>query len=255
MLAPLWHLADGVVAVSEPVRQWSIDRLGVKPERTHTIAHGIDIDGPDDTAPGQDVRSTDGAIRHSIGAIGRYEARKGHETLIRAMVSILKDVSNAELRIAGHDPWGHGNVLRELIRDLHLEEHVKLLGFMSDKNAFFADIDVFAFASRSEGFGIVLLEAMAAGKATVVSNISPLNEIICPGKSGLIAERDDVTCFADAIVSLFRNPDYLRSIAEEGKRRVATEFSEARMVQRTLQYYRDIVSRSNDRPLQMAQRA
>jgi len=250
VLAPLWRLADGVVAVSEPVRQWSIDRLGIKPERTHTIAHGVDIDNLNDTAPGQDVRSTDGVIRHSIGAIGRYEARKGHETLIRSMVPILKDVPNAELRIAGHDPWGHGNVLRELIHDLHLEEHVQLLGFMSDRNAFFADIDVFAFASRSEGFGIVLLEAMAAGKATVVSDIPPLNEIICPGKSGLIAERDDVMGFADAIVSLFQNPDYLRSIAKEGKRRAVTEFSEARMVQRTLQYYRDVLSRSDDRRLQ-----
>jgi glycosyltransferase involved in cell wall biosynthesis len=253
VLAPLWRLADGVIAVSEPVRQWSIDMLRIEPERTHTIAHGINIEDYGDATPRPEVGSQSGPLRHSIGAIGRYEERKGHETLIRAMVPILKQVPDAELRIAGHDPWGHGNVLRELIRELHLDDHVTLLGFMSDKHAFFADIDVFAFASRSEGFGIVLLEAMAASKATVVSNISPLNEIICPGKSGLVAERDDVTGFADAIISLFRDPNYLTSIAGEGRQRVATEFSEARMVERTLRYYRDVVSRVDNRPPEGAQ--
>ena len=246
-LAPMWRLADGVIAVSEPVRQWSIARLKLAADKAHTITHGVDLESQGQAARQLAGRPSRGGSRHSIGAIGRYEERKGHETLIRAMVTILKHVPNAELRIAGHDPWGHGDVLRGLISELELDRHVRLVGFMSDKDAFFADIDVFAFASRSEGFGIVLLEAMAAGKATVVSNISPLRDIICPGKSGLVAERDDPTSFADAIVSLFLDPDYLRRVADEGKQRVATEFSQARMVEKTLQYYRDVTDRAGDR--------
>jgi glycosyltransferase involved in cell wall biosynthesis len=242
-LGPMWRLADGVIAVSEPVRQWSIARLGLRPDAVRTIAHGIEVD----SQPGQlPVDALSRSHRHRIGAIGRYEPRKGHETLIRAMVTILKHFPDAELRIAGHDPWGHGDVLRRLISELNLDSHVRLIGFMSDKKAFFEDIDVFAFASRSEGFGIVLLEAMEAGKPAVVSNISPLNEIIRPGDSGLVAERDDAAGFADAIVSLFRDPDYRRRIAQEGRRRVATEFSQARMVENTLQYYRDVMGRNGN---------
>jgi glycosyltransferase involved in cell wall biosynthesis len=242
-LAPVWRLADGVIAVSEPVRQWSIATLGLSPDSVQTIAHGIDIDGQ--AAPPPAERPPRGT-RHRIGTIGRYEGRKGHETLIRAMVTVLKHVPDAELWIAGHDPWGHGEVLRGLISELNLGRHVRLVGFMSDKDAFFADIDVFAFASRSEGFGIVLLEAMAARKPAVVSNIAPLNEIICPGTSGLVAERDDAAGFAEAIVSLFRDPDLLRRIGEEGRRRVATEFSQERMVERTVRYYRDVIGRAGN---------
>jgi glycosyltransferase involved in cell wall biosynthesis len=236
-LARMWRLADGVIAVSEPVREWSINRLRLHACAVRTVVHGIPTEGVrvchQSPAPVP--------LRYHIGSIGRYEERKGHETLIRAMQPILAEFPAAQLLIAGHDPWGHGAVLRKLVADLHLERHVHLIGFMSDKERFFNDIDVFAFASLSEGFGIVLLEAMAAGKPAVVSDIAPLRDIILPGRSGLVAERENAASFAEAILSLFRDPEYLRAVAFEGKRRVETEFSQARMVERTLQFYRDIV--------------
>jgi glycosyltransferase involved in cell wall biosynthesis len=238
-MAPMWKRADGVIAVSEPVRQWAIDRLGLSADRVRTIQHGVDIE-PD--MGGRGSRS-DSENCFRIGSIGRYEERKGHETLILAMVTVLKRFPTAQLKIAGHDPWGHGEVLRKLIVDLNLEEHVQLMGFMTDKERFFSDIEVFAFASRAEGFGIVVLEAMQAGVPAIVSNISPLNEIVCPGVSGLVAERENPRSFANAIISLFENREYMKRIAAEGRRRVATEFSKERMVEKTVRYYHDVIDR------------
>ena len=238
-LARMWRMADAVVAVSEPVRQWAIDRLGVSPDRVTTVVHGIAIEEParsDNPTPSTDTRGPG----YVIGAIGRLEERKGHATLIRAMVPILKRFPDARLRIAGHDPWGYGDVLRRLIAELELGNHVELVGYMSDKTTFFAGIDVFAFASRAEGFGIVLLEAMRAGKPSVVSDISPLKEIITPGISGLLAPLEDAAGFAAAIMSLFSDRGSLLRMGEEGRRRVATEFSQARMVEHTLQVYQRV---------------
>jgi glycosyltransferase involved in cell wall biosynthesis len=236
-LAPMWRRADGVIAVSEPVRQWCIDRLGVSPGAVRTIVHGIELDTRGGAAP----RPSTG-VTHCIGAIGRYEERKGHETLIRAMVPILKEFPDAQLKIAGHDPWGYGDVLRRMIAELHLEHHVELVGFMSDKDAFWSGIDVFAFASLSEGFGIVLLEAMYAGKPSVVSDISPLTDIIVPGTSGLAARREDPQSFANAIMALFRNRTYLQDMGAEAHTRVISEFSQSRMVEKTLTYYREVIA-------------
>lgn len=239
VMAPMWRLADGVIAVSESLRQWAITRLGLSPASVHTIMHGIDVGM---SAAGTKIPEPR-AARHRIGTIGRYERRKGHDTLIRSMVTILKHFPDAELHIAGHDPWGYGAVLNRLVAELGVEGNVRLVGYVSDKDTFFADIDVFAFASRSEGFGIVLLEAMAAGKAVVVSNIAPLNEIVEPGRSGLVADSDNAEAFAAAIVALFRDPARLECIGREGQRRAHTEFSRARMVSRTLDYYQTVLQR------------
>ncbi len=244
-MAPMWRMADGIIAVSEPVRQWSIQRLGVLPDAVRTIVHGIDIDANADASKRMtDVPSK--RKRYCIGTIGRYEARKGHETLIRAMPDILRRFPEAELKIAGHDPWGYGESLKDLITKLNLENHVQLVGFVRDKHAFFSGIDVFAFASLSEGFGIVVLEAMAAGKPPVVSNISPLNTIITPGVSGLVAESQEPEGFAKAIISLFQDEHYLWRMGSEGVKRVAAEFSTAKMIERTFQYYLDVLRRASE---------
>lgn len=239
VLAPMWRLADGIIAVSEPVRQWSIQCLGILSDSVCTIVHGVDRQSDSSPRP-----PMSGGKRYCIGSIGRYEERKGHETLIRAMPEILKKFPSAELKIAGHDPWGYGDVLRKLIAELKLENNVHLVGYVTDKERFFSEIDVFAFASLSEGFGIVVLEAMAATKPAVVSNISPLNTIITPGISGLVAESRDPRGFADAILSLFRDEHYLHRMGAEGAKRVAAEFSTATMIERTLQYYQDILHKT-----------
>ena len=237
LIAPLWRLADGVIAVSDSVREWCIERLGVSSDAVRTVVHGVDVNELQPTSPQRPAEI--GAL--CIGSIGRYEARKGHETLVRAMVPVLEHFPGARLKIAGHDPWGHGEVLRRLIADLRLEGHVELTGFTSDKKSFFSDVDVFAFASSSEGFGIVVLEAMAAGKAVVISNISPLNRIICPGESGLVAECANPAAFAKAILSLLRDSAYRQRLAEAGRRRVVAEFSLDAMVDKTLHYYRHVM--------------
>jgi glycosyltransferase involved in cell wall biosynthesis len=237
-LAPMWRRADAIIAVSDPVRQWAIRRLGVDPGLVRTIVHGI---GADERGA---CRATETAVRRStrrIGSIGRYEERKNHETLIRAMARVVREFPDAQLQIAGHDPWGYGAVLRRLIDELGLQQHVHLVGFMSNMQAFLADIDVFAFASRAEGFGIVLLEAMEAGKPSVVTDIAPLNGIITPGRSGVVARPDDPDSFAEAIASLLRNPDSVHVMGQEARRRVATDFSQAAMVEKTLAQYRAVI--------------
>ncbi|MCK4500041.1 glycosyltransferase family 4 protein, partial [Candidatus Babeliales bacterium] len=181
--------------------------------------------------------------RLRIGTIGRYEKRKGHETLIRAMSYIVKEFPDAEWRIAGHDPRKYGKVLKKLIFELRLEKHVHLVGYITDTNKFLSELDIFAFASLKEGFGIVVLEAMAAAIAVVVSNISPLKEIICPGVSGLVAEPQCPEDFANMIISLLENPNYMHRIGAKGVKRVEAEFSTTKMLQRTFRYYNKILKR------------
>ena len=110
-------------------------------------------------------------------------------------------VPSARLLIAGHDPWGYGATLRRLIDRLGLDEKVRLVGFQTDVVSFLNALDVFAFASNSEGFGQVLVEAMAAGKPVVASRISPLTEIAVDQETGLFVELGNPAMFADALIA------------------------------------------------------
>jgi glycosyltransferase involved in cell wall biosynthesis len=179
-----------------------------------------------------------------IGSLGRLEPRKGHDTLIRAMPAILARVPDACLLIAGHDPWRYGKTLQALIDDLGLKDRARLVGFQADVSSFFHALDVFAFASRAEGFGQVLIEVMDAGRPVVASRIAPLTEIVEDRLTGLLVAVDDPQAFADGIVSLLGDSARRRRMGEAGRRRIREQFSAETMARRTVRLYESLLARN-----------
>jgi glycosyltransferase involved in cell wall biosynthesis len=213
--------------------------VGVAANRVRVIHYGIESGRFEAPAAGSGASG-----RAVIGSVGRLEERKGHDCLIRAMPAILREVPQAQLRIAGNDPWGYGGTLRALVDRLHLDEHVELVGFRDDVASFLRETDVFAFASQSEGFGQVVIEAMAAARPVVVSNISPLTEIVADGQTGVLVEPGSPARFALAITRLLTNPDDMRRLGRSGQAHVEREFSARVMAERTLSVYEEVTARA-----------
>jgi glycosyltransferase involved in cell wall biosynthesis len=118
-----------------------------------------------------------------------------------------------------------------------MERHVRFLGFQSDIPSFLHAIDVFAFASRSEGFGQVVIEAMAAGKPVVVSRIPPLTEIVIDGETGLYAEPENPESFAEKILWLLSHREEAHVMGKRGQEIVRERFSASAMASSTLSVY------------------
>ena len=232
----VWRRADGLIAISHAVKDWLIQEHHIAPDKIRVIHYGIEAErfgrGVD---PGRDATAVRGG--KVIGTIGRLEPRKGHETLIRAMPEILHQLPEASLQIAGHDPWEYGQVLQAVIAELELEQSIQLLGFQNEVIAFLHTLDVFALASRSEGFGQVVIEAMAAGKPVVVGRIAPFTEIVLEGETGLLVEPENPKAFAEAICWLLTHPHEARCMGERGQGRVQSHFSAERMAAQTLSLY------------------
>ena len=234
----LWRRADVMVCISHAVREWLVGR-GVPPEKARVIHYGIEP--AKFSAPGVNLREQWGLNDNAVvGSIGRLELRKGHDLLIQAMPELCMRVPSARLLIAGHDPRGYGATLRRLIDRLGLGEKVRLVGFQNDVVSFLNALDVFAFASSSEGFGQVLVEAMAAAKPVVASKISPLTEIAVDGNTGFLVEPGDPTAFADAIVALLNNPIERERMGLRGRERVKKFFTAERMARQTLALYEEM---------------
>jgi glycosyltransferase involved in cell wall biosynthesis len=158
--------------------------------------------------------------------------------LIQAMPELCRRIPNAILLIAGHDPQGYGKRLRRLAAELQVSDRVRLLGFQDDINSFLGAVDVFAFATTSEGFGQVLVEAMAAAKPVVASKLAPLTEIAVDGDTALLVDPERPAAFADALARVLDNSVDGRLMGRLARRRVQEHFSAERMAAATLALYR-----------------
>jgi glycosyltransferase involved in cell wall biosynthesis len=232
----VWQRADAVIAISHAVKDWLAQERHLPAANVTVIHYGIE---PERFAqPETDFQRTwrlDGLA--VVGSIGRLEPIKGYDCLIRTMPAVHQQVPSASLLIAGHDPLGYGESLQVLIDGLGLKEKVRLVGFQLDVPAFLQALDVFVLASRSEGFGQVVIEAMAAAKPVVVGRIPPLTEIVIDRESGLLVDPDDPQAFANALVWLLTHPEEAQHMGRRGQERVWQRFSAARMGEETLALY------------------
>jgi glycosyltransferase involved in cell wall biosynthesis len=236
----IWPRADKVIAISHAVKDWLVNERAVPDEKVSVIHYGIE---PERFSQSQSHLKQKWALEDKlvIGSIGRLEPRKGHDCLLHAMAELKKMVPGVSLVIAGHDPWGYGKELQSLIDRLDLRKEVRLVGFQSDIAAFLSAIDVFAFATQSEGFGQVVIEAMAAGKPVVASKIAPLTEIIREGETGLLVSRDDPRAIANAVAWLFTHPEQARAMGKHGQETVCNHFSAEKMAAETRLLYDDVL--------------
>jgi glycosyltransferase involved in cell wall biosynthesis len=144
------------------------------------------------------------------------------------------------LYIAGSGP--EENKLKELVKELNIEENVNFLGYISGikKYSYYKSADVCVFPSIYEAFGIVLLEAMACGKPVVASNVGGIPFVVEEGKTGLLFESGNVEDLADKIVTILKDEELREKMGEAGRER-AKEFTWDKIAERTVEVYKEIL--------------
>ncbi|MGY2081189.1 glycosyltransferase family 4 protein [Modestobacter sp. SYSU DS0657] len=213
---PWLEKVDGRIAVSDFARRVQVEHLGgdavVIPNGVHVPAFA---DGP--SLPGH--RRGEGGP--TIGFLGRYdEPRKGLPVLLAAMRTVVAAHPGARLLIAGR---GDPDELTELVGD-DLRPHVTLLGEVDEpaKAAFLRSIDVYCAPNlMGESFGVILLEAMAAGAPVVASDLDAFARVLGGGAAGVLVRRGDSAALAAALSGLLADPVRRDALVEAGRRVVA----------------------------------
>ncbi len=237
-----YRRAAAVVAISDLLKDWLLRVVAARPERVSTVHYGID-GSPFSMPTDPELRRRWGlAERPVIGSLGRLETRKGFETLIHVTALLRDQFPGVTLVIGGHDPDGYEPRLRRLVESLGLRDAVRFIGFVTDTPSFLHSLDVFAFASRSEGFGQVVVEAMAARRPVVVSNLAPLTEIVREGAGGFLANPDVPSTFARAIGPLLSDPRFAAAEGHAGADRVRRDFDVGSMTDRTIEVYHRVLA-------------
>ena len=230
---------DQVVANSRFTARLAQTR-GVSRDRTVIIPPGVGVERFDkrmDVAAAKRGWGIEG--KKIILFVGRLARRKGVKEFIESsLVDIVREIPETVFLIAGDNPTAslahHDDVASEIkavVSDLRLEDHVRLLGSINEEDLIKAyhacDLVVLPALNVNddvEGFGIVALEAAAAGKPVVATRVGGIPDAVQDGETGVLVEPDDYRALSRTIVALLNSVEQGASLGESGRRR-ATEKS------------------------------
>lgn len=231
-----------VIAISDHIAHFTVARGVRHPARVRRVYHGLE---PPVTRAlereGQRIRSELGISPDAflVGNVGRLAPQKGQRHLIGAMPALLARIPRAHAVIAGGGDLE--NFLLDLAEETGVAERVHVLGPRKDVPALMHAMDVFAMPSIWEGFGLVLLEAMAAGRPIVASRVATIPEVVVDGQTGLLVPAGDPLALAEALAQLADQPGLAARMGEAGRERVRHQFSLEKMVGDTELLYRELV--------------
>ncbi|MGD0766864.1 MAG: glycosyltransferase family 4 protein [Tepidisphaeraceae bacterium] len=206
-----WHQSFYNTKCADMVNKYEVIRCGVEAGEAKELSPG------------------DGQLR--ILTVCRLVEKKGIDTLIGAAAELNRRGIHLRLTIAGEGP--DRQRLEKLAAELGCGQWLAWLGAVANSRVFslLKEADVLALPCREDsrgdrdGIPVVLMEAMASGTPVVAGNLPAIGELVEDGVSGLLVEGNKPAALADKLAMLWANPDLSGRLAEEGRRRIATEFS------------------------------
>ncbi len=220
---------DNYIAVSKYLKRLLI-KSGIPEEKVRVIYNGVaDFHG---------IKEKNQVGEIVVGSVGRLHPTKGFDKLIDAG-SLLADLP-VKIKI-----WGKGteeSMLNAKRKMLKVEERVELMGFGKNLQQALGVIDIYVQPSRSEGFGLTVVQAMLAEKPIVVTPVGSLPEIIKDRETGLVSSNFSAEAIADKIRELINNRELAQKLAKEARKDALERFSEEKWLEATIDTYRDIAS-------------
>lgn len=232
-----------LVFVSERLRDALAPVLKVPARRCVVVPNGVDAAR---FQPGRDeeARRELGVAPGDflLGAIGNIRAPKAYDVLLRAVHLLKEGGPPCKVVIAGE---GSGSLMQELEtlrRQLGVEDSVRFLGLRNDVQRLLRGFDAYVLSSRTEGFSIACVEAMASGLPVIATRSGGPEEIIEDGISGLLVPTDDPEALAGAISRVIRDPGLARDLGSRARHRACDRYSIGAMVQRYESLLEEVVS-------------
>jgi sugar transferase (PEP-CTERM/EpsH1 system associated) len=229
-------LVDRYVTVSQHIRRYLIEQIGIEASRIEQIYNGVDTAR---FAPVQRRRSGllpyefAGADSVVIGTVGRLQSVKDQQTLVRAFALAAADETiGARIRlvIVGDGPLESD--LRTLVDELGLKSRTWMPGAVDDVPQVMQALDVFALPSLAEGVSNTLLEAMASGLPVIATNVGGNAELVQDGTTGRLFVPGDVATLSSLLAQYTVETDYRRSHALAARQRAVERYSLEVMIRR-----------------------
>lgn len=243
-----WMLRDAaaVIAVSDSVRDSVIERLGLPDERVRTLPNWID---PERFKPlGRDATRAMFRLRANIvvACIGQVTPAKGQEEFIRAAATVARMRSDVEFLIVGEERESDRPFTAQLNRlaaSLGVGEKLRFTGYVRHMPELLAAVDVVVVPSWDEGFSLVTIEAMAARRAVLASNVGGITGIIKDNTTGLLFPPRDVHALTDKLLWLVSDAPLRERLSAQGQRDVYSRFGREQIIEQIESLYLEVIGK------------
>lgn len=240
----LARACDRIVTISPKQRLDIVERFAIaRTERTIVVPLGLVLDPFLALPPGAaDMRPEVGATPADVivGYAGRMVPVKDLQTLLRAFALAFREVPSLRLLLAGDGP--DRAALVRLAGELGITERVQFIGWVEDLPRFYATVDLFALSSLNEGTPVAAIEAMAAARPVVSTDVGGVADVVEAGVSGLLVRARDPEAFAGALVQLARDPARRQRMGAAARAHAATRYSHVRLVDELERVYVEALS-------------
>ena len=227
----LGRRANRVVFVSAPLRDRLMDGWPLHPARTAVVHNGIDAaafrPGRDDSLR-RELGIAPGALL--LGAVGNLRPDKDYPVLLHAAARLREHLPGVRLVVAGEGGNALEAELRALATRLGLGDTVVFAGFRADPERVLRALDLFVLSSRSEGFSLSTVQAMACGLPVVATRSGGPEEIVADGRTGILVAPGSPDALADAVLRLARDPEARARLGRAAREEALARFTLERMV-------------------------
>ena len=243
----LYEEADGVLA-SGPGIVAELERRGVTLDRDRLglVSHGL----PDLAANGRIPNAPKNGPEVDLLFVGRLEPRKGIDVLLAGVPRVVANCPGVRFTIVGEDAQVPGEDRTQVERftavaSPEVASRVRFTGRIDDEalHRLYAECDLLVCPSRFESFGLTLLEAMMFSKPVIAVKVGGMQYIVEDGATGLLVPPDDATALAAAIEELAADPIRRRRMGVRARQLYEERFSQERMVEGAVAYYRRLLDR------------
>jgi glycosyltransferase involved in cell wall biosynthesis len=243
LIRPLSRLCESMTVVGPEVAEYFVKTIGIPAARVTIVPNGVDVKSFDYDA---------GAARHElgldrgefiVGTIGRLEPEKDQITLLDVFRQFSAGHPQTRLMIAGDGSLA--GELRAYADRIGVADRTLFLGYRRDVSKLLAAMDAFILPSIREGLPISLIEAMAARRAVVASDVGGVSDLVRDGEHGFVVAARDTAGFVAALQRLKACPELRKRFGHAGRSTVEASFSLSAMLRAYEELYMSAVTKSH----------
>ena len=227
---------DRIITVSGTLKQEFVEKYKIAPERKFSVVElGFELD----ELLKLPLRENSETI--NIGIVGRLVLVKNHKMLFK---SICRAGLNLPYRIV---VIGDGEMRWELERyakELGIEDKIEFRGWIKDLKAIYEGLDIVVLTSLNEGTPVSLIEAMAAARPVVATNVGGVPDIAQDGVNGYLVESGDTEAFSEKLSELIKDPEKRRRFGQNGRKMVQERFAKERLIKDTERLYNNLLQKA-----------